>query len=129
MAIAAVQPDLILMNSGSYYQELYDQVSQIAPTVAFASWPDDSNKATWQEFFINMATALEMEAEAQEVIDAWQTRVENLAATVPVDTKELSVVRIMPETLMTYMKGSYSGTVLEAAGIKQVPSQEIVSRA
>jgi iron complex transport system substrate-binding protein len=126
-AIAAVKPDLILMSGGGYYQELYDQVSQIAPTVAYAAWPEDSPRSYWKEYFINTATALGKEAEAQEVIDAWQARVAEFKAAAAVGEKRVSVTRLMPDQIMTYQKGSYSGAVLEDAGVKQTEGQEVVN--
>lgn len=126
-AIAAVEPDLILMSGGGYYQELYDQVSQIAPTVAYAAWPEDSPRSYWKEYFINTATAMGKEEQAQAVIDAWQARIAEFKAAASVDEKHVSVTRLMPDSIMAYQKGSYSGTVLEDAGVKQIEAQEVVN--
>jgi iron complex transport system substrate-binding protein len=125
-AIAVLQPDLILMSGGGYYQELYDQVSQIAPTVAYAAWPEGSPRSYWKEFFISTATALGKEAEAQAVIDAWQGRIAEFKTAAEEDGIELSVIRLIPDSMMAYLKGSYSGTVLEDVGVKQIEAQEVV---
>lgn len=125
-SIAAVDPDLILMTGSGYYQPIYAKVSQIAPTVAFAAWPDGSMHSTWQDYFINTAMALGKEAEAQVVIAAWQERIAQFKAAAALDETRISVTRLMPDTIMTYLKGSYSGTVLEAAGVNQTEAQEIV---
>jgi iron complex transport system substrate-binding protein len=67
------------------------------------------------------------EAEAQEVIDAWQARVAEFKAAAAVGEKRVSVTRLMPDQIMTYQKGSYSGAVLEDAGVKQTEGQEVVN--
>lgn len=66
-AILATNPDLIIVQQYSIDEKMYDELSKIAPTIAFA--PDD-----WKSSIIEIGKALGIEDKAQAVIDAHEDK-------------------------------------------------------
>ena len=78
--ILSLEPDLILAPYSALTKEEYTRLSQIAPVVA---WKDAVWSGTWQEVTLTIGKALGQEAEAQQLVDATDARIAELAAEHP----------------------------------------------
>lgn len=117
--IATLEPDLIL-SSKLRHQQIYDQLSGIAPTVF-----TETTGVTWRENFGKHAEALNREEEAGEVVSGYEERMEEFRREVGENPPEVSVVRFIPGDTRIYQKESFIGIVLEDAGLPRPPSQDV----
>lgn len=78
-AIAATEPDVILAVQSAITQEQFDQLSDIAPVVAY---PEDSPNYTtsWQDGTTLVGEALGRETEAEEVISSTEQALDDYAS-------------------------------------------------
>ncbi|MFE4710017.1 ABC transporter substrate-binding protein [Paenibacillus sp. NPDC056722] len=74
-AVTAADPDLIIMNKYMTDEQGYEQLSKIAPTIAFIR--DD-----WQTGILEIGKALDKEDEAKNVLKAYQDKVQQAQATI-----------------------------------------------
>ncbi|MFB9277602.1 ABC transporter substrate-binding protein [Cohnella cellulosilytica] len=74
-AILAEQPDLILISKNAIDQDAYDQLSKIAPTVAFD--PSD-----WKTNIVDIGRMLGLEDQAQAVIQAYDDKIKQAKETI-----------------------------------------------
>jgi iron complex transport system substrate-binding protein len=119
-AVAALQPDLIIGNK-LRQEKIYDQLNDIAPTVF-----SETLKGDWKENFEFYAKALNKEEKGQEVLTAYNERVEELKGELGDQlTKEISVVRFLAGDTRIYQKDSFSGVILEQLGFARPESQDI----
>lgn len=118
--IASLQPDLIL-SSKLRHEDLYDELSAIAPTV-FA----ETVGKVWKENFLLDARALGMEDKARAMLESYEQRATKLGERIG-NPGEISVslVRFMPDQIRLYAKGSFIGTVLEDVGFARPPVQQV----
>lgn len=114
-AVAALEPDLILSNKVRH-EDVYDQLSQIAPTV-FA----EAVGETWKENFLLDARALGEEDRAQELLDAYEQRAGDVGAELadPAATT-VSPLRFVGGTVRAYQPDSFIGSVLADIGLTQL---------
>ncbi len=114
-AIAAAQPDLIL-SSKVRHEALYDELSQIAPTV-FA----ETVGAVWKDNFRLAAEALGLEEEAESRLEEYETRAAALGESLgdPAGTT-VSAVRFVDGVIRVYTPESFLGTVLTDTGLDQL---------
>lgn len=125
--IVALKPDLIL---GTYHEKVYNQLSQIAPTV-LPNWKIGSD---WKNVFLKEAEALGRLDQAQQLMVDYETRLvqfksevgldETLSAEKRLNQIKVSVVRIYPDANAVYFKDSFCGSILEDAGLSRPPSQD-----
>ncbi|SDC58608.1 iron complex transport system substrate-binding protein [Geodermatophilus telluris] len=111
-AIAALEPDLILSNSVRH-ADVYDQLTQIAPTVLAETIGE-----SWQENLLLAGEALDREEQAQDLLDEFGARAEEVGGLYgdPAQT-EVSVARFLDGTLVRlYGEGSFIGSVLADVG-------------
>jgi iron complex transport system substrate-binding protein len=113
--IAALQPDLILSNVVRH-EDIYDQLSQIAPTVFAADLGD-----TWKENLLLDAEALGKEDEAQDLLDEYEQEATELGEGIgdPAGTT-ISAMRFVGGTIRVYSADSFIGTVLADIGLEQL---------
>ena len=120
-AIAALEPDLILANK-MRQEEHYEALNAIAPTVM-----EETLRGDWKVNFELIAEAVGMQDEGQQVLDDYQSKVEELSADLEdagkLDTK-VSMVRFMPQDGRIYYKDSFSGIILEEIGLDRPESQK-----
>ncbi len=119
--IATLNPDLIL-SSKLRHEQIYNQLSQIAPTVFTGT-----TGVTWKENFAKHAEAMNRAQRAEEVMSGYEDRLERFQDAMGnrlVET-EVSVVRFLPGETRIYQKESFIGTVLEDAGLPRPPSQDV----
>ncbi len=114
-AVAALEPDLILSNKVRH-EDIYDQLSQIAPTV-FA----EAVGETWKDNFLLDAEALGEEEQAQELLDAYEQQAGELGEAIgdPAGTT-ISPLRFVGGVIRAYQPDSFIGTVLADIGLDQV---------
>lgn len=114
-AIAALDPDLIISNA-LRHEDLYDQLSQIAPTV-FAEFVG----VTWKENLRLAAEALGEEDEAEAALAEYEQRAAAVGRELgdPADTT-VSAIRFVGGTIRVYTAESFIGTVLADVGLDQL---------
>jgi iron complex transport system substrate-binding protein len=117
--IASLHPDLIL---GSKFRtpDLYPQLSQIAPTVF-----TELVGLTWQDNFLLDASALRRADQGKELLQ--QLKDDAAAAGQEVDgaAADASIVRFIRTAIRIYGPTSFSGSVLELAGISRPEFQQL----
>lgn len=121
-AVAALRPDLIL-SSALRHEDLYDELSAIAPTVF-----TEAVGVVWKENLAVHAEALGREEEADALLAAYDERTADLAGRLQEERGELptvSVVRFLPGSTRLYQKASFIGTVLEDVGLPRPPAQDV----
>ncbi len=119
--IATLEPDLIL-SSKLRHEKIYDQLSQIAPTVF-----TETTGVTWKENFKVHAKALNRTEKAEKVKEEYQSHVDEFKRAMGDRLKEteVSVVRFLPGDTRVYQKASFIGTVLEDVGLPRPESQDV----
>ena len=117
--IAALDPDLIL-SSKLRHEQIYDQLSQIAPTVF-----TETTGVTWKENFEVHAKALNRVEEGNIIEKEYQDRVDQFERAIGENPPAVSVVRFLPGDTRIYQKDSFIGTVLEDASLPRPPSQDV----
>jgi iron complex transport system substrate-binding protein len=117
-AIAALQPDLIL-GSQLRVDELYDQLSAIAPTVLSIrpGFP-------WKENLLLAGAALGEETRATELLNDYQRRADAIRAQFT-EPPTISLLRFMPDRIRLYGNLSMIGVVLRDVGLPRPPNQNI----
>ena len=118
-AIAALKPDLII-SSETRHKDIYDKLSQIAPTVF-----TESVGVSWKANFSLHAEAVNKAAEAEKLMVAYYKRMdefkakmgENLAKT------NVSIIRGLTDQVRIYMNASFIGTVIKDAGLPRPAAQ------
>jgi len=118
-AILAVQPDLILAGNLADEQVLA-QLRLIAPTVV--TFQTDEN---WRDAFRRVAQAVNREAEAQAILDAYEDRLAEVRATLGDRAQaEVSIVRWNPQGPVYMLPGAFSSTVIAELGLKRPAHQQ-----
>ena len=118
-AIAALEPDLIL-GSKLRADQLYPQLSQIAPTV-FAIRPG----FPWKENFLLVADAVGEENEALEVLNTYQRRADEIRASIAEAPPTISLVRFMSGKIRLYGNLSFIGVILQDVGLPRPALQDV----
>jgi iron complex transport system substrate-binding protein len=118
--VAALEPDLILGNA-QRHEEIYPQLSNIAPTVLSQELRGD-----WKINFRLYADALGLEEEGAEVIAGYDRAVEELGAALgPALEEEVSVIRFLPGQIRIYQLDSFSGVLLQDLGFDRPEIQNV----
>jgi iron complex transport system substrate-binding protein len=118
--VAALQPDLIIGNA-QRHEEIYPQLSAIAPTVMSAELRGD-----WQINFRLYAEALGLAEEGEAAIADYETRVDALSESLGDALNEkVSVIRFLPGQIRIYQLDSFSGVLLEDIGFDRPENQKV----
>ena len=119
--ILTLKPDLIL-GSKTSVGKWYRQLSKIAPTVLTE---DNGRKGNWQQNFRFYADALGQAEQAEQLLAAYQERVDALQAGLkqPLEMMEVSVVANWSGGVVAYSTDSFSGSVLQDIGFERNPYQ------
>ncbi|WP_210610876.1 ABC transporter substrate-binding protein [Priestia flexa] len=116
--IASLKPDLIIGNK-MRQEKVYDQLSQIAPTV-FA----EELRGDWKENFKLYSKAVNKEDEGKKVLADFDNRVADLKEKLGDQKKEeISIVRFTVGDVRIYHKDSFSGVILDQLGFARPESQ------
>ncbi|MGI9004157.1 MAG: ABC transporter substrate-binding protein [Pseudonocardia sp.] len=118
-AIAALQPDLIL-SSKLRHEDIYQQLSAIAPTVLAERTGD-----AWKGNFLLYADALGRKPAAEQQLADYEARAAALGTRVGAADTSVSVVRFTAEEIRLYSPKSFIGTVLADVGFVR---PEVVAR-
>lgn len=121
--ILSLQPDLIIGQDS--YQTIYSQSSQIAPTLLYKF----EHSGQWKDVFMNVAQMLQKTEIAEQVINDYNTRLDEFKQRMGdrLAETEVSVVRIYPDSINLYLKDSFCGTVLQDAGLSRPQAQDIAA--
>ena len=120
-AIAGARPDLIL-TSKVRHEAIYDQLSAIAPTIM-----SESAGAGWKDNIRLTASALGREAAAEEIIGGYEARAAAVGAAINAAAGDptISVVRFAAlDRFRLYQRASFSGVVLDDAGLARPANQQ-----
>ncbi len=91
-AIAAVDPDLIVMNTYMTDQSGYEQLSKIAPTIAFV-------RDNWQSAIVDIGRALGKEGQADALLQTYEDKLKQARETiVQAVGRDKTVAFIRPST-------------------------------
>ncbi|WP_414542379.1 iron-siderophore ABC transporter substrate-binding protein [Nostoc sp. CCY0012] len=124
--ILTIKPDLILATDDyGEQQELYDRLSQIAPTVLGKWW--DGKSIRWKECFQLFAEVFGKTSEAEEIVNAYNQRIVDLQQQMGdrLPNTVISIIDIYPDRIRLYGKThSIGSTILEEIGFPRPPSQE-----
>lgn len=120
-AIAELRPDLIL-GSKVRHEAIYPALSRLAPTVF-----SERVGEPWKENLLLDGEALGKRSEAEWLLTEYEARLtafreamgDRLAAT------EVSVVRFLPDEVRIYQKATFSGVILEDAGLPRPEAQAV----
>ncbi|WP_231839557.1 ABC transporter substrate-binding protein [Blastococcus saxobsidens] len=118
-AIAALEPDLIL-SSSVRHEEIYDQLSEIAPTVL------TDYEEGWQAIFSTTAEALGMAEEGEEALAEYESRAQEIGDALGADGASASIVRFLPDETRIYGPETFSGSILADVGftLPELPYDE-----
>lgn len=119
-AIAKLQPDLIIGNK-MRQEEQYNQLKEIAPTVMA-----ETLRGNWKENFELYAKALNKEEKGQEVLAAYDQRIEDLKSKLGDKVNQkVSMVRFLAGDVRIYHKDSFSGVILDQLGFARPEGQNV----
>lgn len=118
--ILSLKPDLMLSRT-VVSDSIYPKLTQIAPTVLA---PVEGG-SSWKESFNIHADALGKSELAQQWMQRYQERLATFQQQMGkrLENLEISVVRIYPEGPSLYLPDSFSGKILQEAGLSRPPSQ------
>jgi len=109
-SIAALQPDLIL-GTETRHADYYEQLAAIAPTVFMASQSDP-----WQDNVRLVGSALGREDRAEELLDEYENRCDEIAEKYDTQGKTAQLIRPRADVFTLYGPLSFAGSTLECAG-------------
>ena len=115
-AIAAAQPDLILVNAAGA-EGIYDQLEQIAPTVQ-----TEGTGVNWKQDFLLVADALGRTAEAQDYLDAFHQQAQQFAQELTTPPT-VSFVRTTSDRTRIFGVPSFAGSIAQDAGLARPATQ------
>lgn len=116
-AIHALNPDLILSNKARD-EDHYDDLKKIAPTVLA-----EKVGAVWRENFLLDADAVGKKAQAQQVLDDFDTRATAIGAKLDPPKAVASILRFTGTEIRAYCDTSFLGTIVEKVGFTRPASQ------
>jgi iron complex transport system substrate-binding protein len=117
-AILALKPDLIL-SSKPRHENIYPQLSAIAPTV----FTETLARAIWKEQLQIHAQALNRENELALRLVEYESRIELIRSVIPVQDIKVSIVRFTPTESRIMPRGSFVGSVINEIGFARPEPQ------
>jgi len=117
-AIAAKEPDLIVGSIGPH-EEIYDMLSEVAPTVLLEAGQED-----WKGDLRLVGRMLGRGERAEELLRGYERRVQQLRDRLgDPGAVEVSLAYPTPQELRIYLPRSYAGQVLGDVGLSRPPAQ------
>ncbi|MDF5726510.1 MAG: iron-siderophore ABC transporter substrate-binding protein [Rhizonema sp. PD38] len=119
--VITLKPDLILGTTRN--RDTYSLWSHIAPTVLVKM----RSNGDWKRPFMPLAKALGKTEAAKRLINNYNLRLTEFKEKMGSRLQKtiVSVVRLIPQTINPLTKGSFSGVILEDAGLTRPPSQNL----
>ncbi|TFI44826.1 iron-siderophore ABC transporter substrate-binding protein [Rhodococcus sp. 1R11] len=122
-SVAALAPDLILWTRSTNDQALYEQLSDIAPTVAAPPRIDIAYGTTWEGQTEIVAAALGKVDEGKKLIDETKAQfAETIAANPEFAGKSVAVGAVYSGQSGGYVRGDARVDFLEALGMTNTPA-------
>lgn len=110
--IASLKPDLIIGNK-MRHEKIYDQLKAIAPTVY-----SETLRGEWKSNFSLYADTLNKKKEGEQVISAFDKRIEDFKSKAGDKLKEkVAVVRFMGGKTRFYYGNMFTGVIFQQIGI------------
>lgn len=78
---------------------------------------------SWQDNLRLYGQALDREAEAEQLLNDWDTRVAQMRQKLSAKDLTISLVRFMPRGARIYLQNSFPGQILQAVGLERPASQ------
>lgn len=118
-AIASLKPDLIL-GSKDTHEAIYDKLAKIAPTVFV-----EELGVTWKENLKLQAEALGKTEEGEKILGDYQQRLDDFKQKMGENAahSKISILRARTDHVAAYLKDSFSGAVIQDAGLPRPPAQ------
>lgn len=118
-----LNPDVIVGVEGGT-ESVYDQLSQIAPTV-LGRW---NGYPSWKDHFNFVAKVLGKTEEAKQVWEHYEQRIQELRVALGDNYQDLEVsfVHICCGTIDIDFKNSFNGIILDDIGLRRPPAQNVV---
>jgi iron complex transport system substrate-binding protein len=119
--IAELNPDLIV-TAKVRHEKLYEQLSKIAPTIM-----SETTGPTWKDNIRLEAKALGQEELAEQEITAYEKAAKTVgdAINAKAGNPTISITRFVDGPTRLYQKKSFSGIVLQDAGLARPKSQDV----
>lgn len=119
--IYQLKPDLIV-SAKVRHEKLYKELSAIAPTIM-----SESTGPTWKDNIRLLAKALGEEKKADAELATYEKRAKAIgdAINAKAGNPTISVVRFVDGPTRLYQKASFSGIVLQDAGLARPKSQDV----
>ncbi|MDX3311520.1 ABC transporter substrate-binding protein [Streptomyces sp. NPDC054884] len=119
-AIAALKPDLIV-SATVRHEDLYDQLSKIAPTVFVKT-----TGPIWKENITFLGTVLGEEKKAADKLTAYQTRAKKIGDAINAKNPKqtYSLVRFLDGPTRIYLQKTFSGIILTDMGLARPANQQ-----
>ncbi|WP_370410403.1 ABC transporter substrate-binding protein [Streptomyces fradiae] len=119
-AIAALKPDLIV-SATVRHEDLYDQLSKIAPTVFVKT-----TGPIWKENITFLGTALGEEKKAADKLAAYQTRAKKIGDAINAKNpgQTYSLTRFLDGPTRIYLPKTFSGIILTDMGLARPANQQ-----
>jgi iron complex transport system substrate-binding protein len=117
--LAALDPDLII--APTYHEDVYDELSRIAPTVAVYT----SEGTRWKESLVKVGEALGKPLEAERLLAEYEERVRSLQVALGAQRSEIDVsaVAVFGDGPFAFLEGSTAGLLLADVGLPRPPAQ------
>ncbi|MFP1625003.1 ABC transporter substrate-binding protein [Streptomyces sp. 5K101] len=119
-AIAALKPDLIV-SATVRHEDLYDQLSKIAPTVFV-----ETTGPIWKENVTFLGTVLGEEKKAADELAAYTTRAKKIGDAINAKNPKqtYSMVRFLDGPTRIYLPKTFSGIILTDMGLARPANQQ-----
>ncbi|MDQ6421984.1 stalk domain-containing protein [Paenibacillus sp. LHD-117] len=118
-AIVALKPDLII-GSKLRHEKIYDQLSQIAPTVMTTDVFD------WKTNMEIASVALNKQDVAAEFMADWNKRVATFKSKMGSKLKtKVSIIRFQPDGSARFYVSGFAGTMLNELGLSRPKAQQV----
>ncbi|MEK8070116.1 iron-siderophore ABC transporter substrate-binding protein [Rhodococcoides navarretei] len=122
-SVAALAPDLILWTRSTNDKAVYDQLSDIAPTVAAPPGTDVAYGTTWDGQTEIVAEALGKVDEGQKLVDDTQALIDDtIAANPEFADKTVAVGTLYSGQIGAYVRGDTRVDFLESLGMTNTPA-------
>jgi iron complex transport system substrate-binding protein len=121
--VTLLNPDLIIGSADGDQTQTYELLSQIAPTVL----ADLETSGDWKQMVRFVGEVLGQPQAATAVLEKYDRRIDQFKQKMEerAQNLEISVIRLYPEKITLYQKDSFIGRILDDAGLKRPPSQQL----
>jgi iron complex transport system substrate-binding protein len=123
--ILTLKPDLILADQD--HKAIYNQLSQIAPTVLYNDpYANDDVRDGWQSFLRSTADVLGKSQKAEVLLDEYEQRLQEFKQKMGsrLSNIQVSVINPMPDGPRLIYRDTFSGRVIQDAGLARPPEQD-----